>query len=121
MLNSFSEFKFFHSFRMPVEGVADLRFLVENTEVDGEQYISDAKLIDVSSCGLGFSTRRKLSTGQELRLSLHFKKINLEHRLCHTTSIWAQTVIFEFRISIEHPHIENIMTVESELMFRKRK
>lgn len=79
MLASFSEFKFFQSFRVPVEEADDIRFLVEVENEQGVmEYISDARLVDVSITGLGFATTRRLSVGQELRVSVHFKKIHLD-------------------------------------------
>jgi Nif-specific regulatory protein len=61
-----------------VESVDDIRFLVE-VKNDGEwKYIEDAKLVDVSSTGMGFSTLSRYSTNTELRISLHFKRLNLD-------------------------------------------
>jgi two-component system response regulator HydG len=49
MLASFSEFKFYQSFRIPVEEADDLRFLVQIERGRGSnEYIDDAKLIDIS-------------------------------------------------------------------------
>lgn len=78
MLTSFSEFKFFQSFRIPVESADEIRFLVEVRDgLENWVYVEDAKLIDVSSSGIGFSSINKFSTGTELRMSLNFKKLNL--------------------------------------------
>lgn len=80
MLMSFSEFKFYQSFRIPVEKADDIRFLVSfegpNSGVD--DFIDDAGLVDLSMTGLGFSTKERLSTGQELSISLQFRKLHLE-------------------------------------------
>jgi two-component system response regulator HydG len=79
MLASFSEFKFYQSFRIPVEEADDLRFLVEMDEAPkGESYIDDAKLIDISLTGFGFSTSKRISVGTELNISLQFKKHHLD-------------------------------------------
>ena len=79
MLASFSEFKFYQSFRIPVEEADDLRFLVQIERDRGnEEYISDAKLIDISLTGLGFATAERLSVGKELTISLQFKKYHLD-------------------------------------------
>ena len=79
MLTSFSEFKFYQSFRVPVEAADDLRFLVEIDEsFDNKRYIDDAKLIDVSVTGLGFSTAERISVGTELNISLHFKRFHID-------------------------------------------
>lgn len=76
MLTSFSEFKFFQSYRIPVGNSEDLRFLVDSP-LEGEEYILDAKLVDVSVTGLGFSTKAKISKGQMLGISMQFKRTNL--------------------------------------------
>lgn len=79
MLASFSEFKFFQSFRLPVDKADNLRFLAEKDDELGKStYIDDANLIDISTTGLGFSTRERLSVGTELTLSLQFKKNHLD-------------------------------------------
>ena len=79
MLASFSEFKFYQSFRIPVEEADDLRFLVQIERDRGvEEYITDAKLIDISLTGLGFATAERLSVGKELTISLQYKKYHLD-------------------------------------------
>lgn len=79
MLASFSEFKFYQSFRIPVEEADDLRFLVQ---IEGDQrtneYIDDAKLIDISLTGFGFATAERISVGKELIISLQYKKHHLD-------------------------------------------
>ncbi len=79
MLASFSEFKFYQSFRIPVEEADDLRFLVQMSKDRGpEEYIDDAKLIDISLTGLGFATSERISVGQEITISLQYKKHHLD-------------------------------------------
>ena len=80
MLASFSEFKFYQSFRIPVEEADDLRFLVqiEKDQKSSLEYIDDAKLIDISLTGLGFATAERISVGRELTISLQFKKHHLD-------------------------------------------
>ncbi|WP_127717467.1 sigma 54-interacting transcriptional regulator [Halobacteriovorax sp. HLS] len=79
MLASFSEFKFYQSFRIPVEDADDLRFLCEKYDELGKaSYISDAKLVDISVTGLGFSTRERISVGDEITISLQFKRQHLD-------------------------------------------
>ena len=79
MLASFSEFKFYQSFRIPVEDADDLRFLCEQTnDVGKTSYIDDAKLVDISVTGLGFSTKQRISVGEELTVSLQFKRHHLD-------------------------------------------
>ncbi|GAB4011800.1 MAG: hypothetical protein Fur0010_06770 [Bdellovibrio sp.] len=79
MLASFSEFKFYQSFRIPVETADNLRFLVEReNEIGKSVYIDDAVLIDISVTGLGFKTKERLSVGAPLTISLQFKKYHLD-------------------------------------------
>jgi len=79
MLTSFSEFKFYQSFRISVEEADDLRFLVEKeNELGKDVYIDDAKLVDISVTGLGFKTLERISVGTELTISLQFKRHHLD-------------------------------------------
>jgi two-component system response regulator HydG len=79
MFTSFSEFKFFQSFRIPVESRDDVRCLIQYEDELGKyQYISDAKLADVSVTGMGFITQSRISVGTNLRISLQFKRIFLD-------------------------------------------
>ncbi|NOT80748.1 MAG: sigma 54-interacting transcriptional regulator [Bacteriovoracaceae bacterium] len=79
MLASFSEFKFYQSFRIPVEDADDLRFLVQISRDRAPlEYINDAKLLDISLTGLGFATAERISVGKELTISLQFKKHHLD-------------------------------------------
>lgn len=79
MLASFSEFKFYQSFRIPVEEADDLRFLVQMEKASGpSEYIDDAKLIDISLTGFGFQTSERISVGQELTISLQYKKYHID-------------------------------------------
>ena len=79
MLASFSEFKFYQSFRIPVEEADDLRFLVQIERGRGtSEYIGDAKLIDISLTGFGFATAERISVGKELIISLQYKKHHLD-------------------------------------------
>jgi two-component system, NtrC family, response regulator HydG len=93
MLTSFSEFKFYQSFRIPVEEADNLRFLVEiEDSIGNSTYIDDAILKDVSVTGLGFSTVQKISVGTDLRISLQFKKRHID---------LSATVVRAFSKSIE--------------------
>lgn len=79
MLASFSEFKFYQSFRVPVEEADDLRFLIQREDEIGKLlYIEDAKLVDISVTGFGFSTKERLSVGSDVTVSLQFKKMHLD-------------------------------------------
>ena len=79
MLTSFSEFKFYQSFRIPVEKADNLRFLIQKeNEIGKLEYIDDGTLEDISVTGLGFSTKERISVGHELSISLQFKKHHLD-------------------------------------------
>ncbi len=79
MLASFSEFKFYQSFRIPVEKADNLRFLAERDDEFGKPvYIDDARLVDISITGLGFATKDRISVGDEITVSLQFKKQHLD-------------------------------------------
>lgn len=79
MLASFSEFKFYQSFRVQVEEADNLRFLIQREDEIGKlHYIEDAKLVDISITGFGFRTTERLSVGSEVTISLQFKKQHLD-------------------------------------------
>lgn len=79
MLTSFSEFKYYQSFRVPVESRDDVMFLLEyETEAGKFEFIEKVKLIDVSMTGLGFVTAFPLPVGTTLRCSIQFKRLRLE-------------------------------------------
>jgi Nif-specific regulatory protein len=42
------------------------------------EYVEDAKLVDISMVGIGFTTKGRLSMGQNLRVSIHFKRVHLD-------------------------------------------
>lgn len=79
ILASFSEFKFYQSFRIPVDEADNLRFLIEKeTEVGKNEYIEDGKLLDISLTGLGFVTKQRINVGTEVVISLQFKNQHLD-------------------------------------------
>ncbi len=79
MFTSFSEFKFFQSFRIPVESRDDVRFMVEyEDDLNKFHYIDDARLEDASVTGLGFSTEQKISVNTNIRVSIHFKRLRID-------------------------------------------
>ncbi len=113
MLASFSEFKFYQSFRIPVEEADDLRFLVQMAREKGgqEEYIDDAKLLDISLTGLGFATIERISVGREITISLQFKKHHIDlvgkvvrafsqtlddHKIIYGIEIEEETAIAKF-------------------------
>jgi len=79
MLTSFSEFKYYQSFRVPVESRDDVMFLVEyETESGKLEFVDKVKLMDVSMTGLGFNSPSPLPLGAVLRCSLQFKRLRLD-------------------------------------------
>lgn len=79
MLTSFSEFKYYQSFRVPVESRDDVQFLVEYENDHGKlEFVDKVKLMDVSLTGLGFTTRFPLAVGSTLRCSLQFKRLRFD-------------------------------------------
>src|SRR5690606_29126210 len=111
MLTSFSEFKFYQSFRIPVEKADNLRFLVEvDDEVGKPRYIDDATLVDISVTGLGFSTVERISVGSVLTVSLQFKKHHLD---------LTGKVVRAFTNAIEDEEIIYGLEIEDEPALRK--
>jgi two-component system response regulator HydG len=79
MLTSFSEFKYYQSFRVPVESRDDVQFLVEFENESGRfEFVEKVKLIDVSMTGFGFVTPFPLPVGSMLRCSLQFKRLRFD-------------------------------------------
>lgn len=79
MLTSFSEFKYYQSFRVPVESRDDVQFLVEYENEQGRlEPVDKVKLTDVSMTGLGFNTNFPMPTGTTLRCSLQFKRLRFD-------------------------------------------
>jgi two-component system response regulator HydG len=79
MLTSFSEFKYYQSFRVPVESRDDVQFLVEyENDQDKLEFVENTKLSDVSMSGIGFITKFPLPLGTTLRCSLQFKRLRFD-------------------------------------------
>lgn len=79
MFTSFKEFKFFQSFRIPLESKDEVHFLIESeSEIGKFEQIEDAKLEDVSITGLGFVSSTRVSVGKNIRLSLQYKRVRIE-------------------------------------------
>jgi len=81
MIRSFNEFRFFKSFRIPVESSDDIQFIAE---ADGNPYsergetLNDAKLMDVSVTGLGFKSKIGMSVGADVTMSINYKKLRFD-------------------------------------------
>lgn len=79
MLTSLAEFKYYQSFRVPVESRDDVLFLVETEDDMGKFHPLDkVKLMDVSMSGLGFCTEAALPVGESVRCSIQFKRFRHE-------------------------------------------
>lgn len=79
MFTSFKEFKFFQSFRIPLESKDDVRCLFEYEDEFGKFHsLMDAKLEDVSITGFGFITEQKLKVGANIRVGVHYKRLNID-------------------------------------------
>lgn len=79
MLTSFSEFKYYQSFRVPVESCDDVQFLVEYENENGKlEFVEKTRLQDVSMSGLGFLTTFPMPLGTILRCSLQFKRLRFD-------------------------------------------
>ena len=79
MFTSFKEFKFFQSFRIPVESKDEVRCLFESEDEMGKFHpIKDGKLEDVSITGLGFVTSERIKVGTNIRVSIQYKRIRID-------------------------------------------
>jgi two-component system response regulator HydG len=79
MLKSFSEFKYYQSFRVPVESRDDVQFLVEYENEQGKlECVNMVKLQNVSMTGLGFITTFPMPVGTTLRCSIQFKRLRFD-------------------------------------------
>ncbi|MBF0367341.1 MAG: sigma 54-interacting transcriptional regulator, partial [Oligoflexia bacterium] len=111
MLRSFSEFKFYQSFRIPVEEADQVRFLVEIDNEKGKtEYIDDAKLVDVSLQGIGFTTTHRLSVGQDLSFSLHFKKqhVDLSGQIVRAFTSGIQEESLLYGVEFEETDLDDV-------------
>lgn len=79
MLTSLAEFKYYQSFRVPVESRDDVLFLVEQEDEMGKFLpLNKVKLLDVSITGMGFTTDARIAIGESVRCALQFKRFRHE-------------------------------------------
>lgn len=79
MFTSFKEFKFFQSFRIPLESKDDVRCTFEFEDSMGKFVpLMDAILEDVSITGFGFKSHEKVKVGTNIRVGIHYKRINID-------------------------------------------
>ncbi len=105
MLTSFSEFKYYQSFRVPVESRDDVQFLVEFENEQGKfECVEKVKLQDVSMTGLGFITTFPMPIGTILRCSLQFKRLRFD---------FGATIVRAFRDTTSH--LDEAMSYGAEM------
>jgi two-component system response regulator HydG len=79
MFKSFQEFKFFQSFRVPIEQKDDVQFTIEvENDLGKFEFIEDGELKDVSVTGIGFETKQTYSVETNLRITLGYKRVRIE-------------------------------------------
>jgi len=79
MLTSFSEFKYYQSFRVPVESRDDVLFMAHFENDQGKyEFIEKVKLQDVSMTGIGFVSNFPMAVGTTVRCSLQFKRLRFD-------------------------------------------
>ncbi|MBT4791312.1 MAG: sigma-54-dependent Fis family transcriptional regulator [Halobacteriovoraceae bacterium] len=79
MLTSFKEFKFFQSFRIPLESKDEVRCMVEYEDELGKyKAIMDGELEDTSITGLGFKTKSRIKVDTNVRFSIQYKRLRIE-------------------------------------------
>ncbi len=78
MYHSLSAFRFYHSFRIPVEKADNIRFLLEKDINSKQGYVEDAQLTDLSITGLGFTTKENIPVGTIVVISMQYKRYHLD-------------------------------------------
>jgi two-component system response regulator HydG len=79
MLTSLAEFKYYQSFRVPVESRDDVLFLLETEDEYGKFHpVEVARLQDVSISGIGFLSTARVALGDTVRCSIQFKRFRHE-------------------------------------------
>ena len=80
-MTSLAEFKYYQSFRVPVETRDDVLFLVEQEDEYGKfRPLNKVKLMDVSMTGLGFVTETRIAVGEAVRCAIQFKRFRHGNR-----------------------------------------
>ncbi len=80
MIKSLSEFRFFKSFRIPLNSSDDVRYSVTKEDLysDRGEFLDDAQIVDVSITGLGLKTKAKLSVDDEVSVSMSYKRLRFD-------------------------------------------
>src|SRR5690606_12958253 len=115
MFTSLSEFKFFQSFRIPVESRDDMRFMIEfENDLGKFEYINDADLKDISITGVGFQTKERISVGKNLRMSFQFKRLrmDLEGRVVRAFGSAPDDTFMLYGVEVDsedQPHMKKLL------------
>lgn len=79
MFTSFKEFKFYQSFRIPVESRDDVRCILEvETDLGKFETLEDARFEDASLTGIGFTSKDRIKVGTNIRASIQYKRIRID-------------------------------------------
>ena len=79
MFKSLDEYKFFQSFRIPVEEQDGIRYSFDFMNDRGQYvFIEDTKLVDLSASGIGMRTQMELEVGASVRVSLEYKRVRID-------------------------------------------
>ncbi len=80
MIKSLSEFRFFKSFRIPLNSSDDVRYSISKEDLysDRGEFLDDAQIIDVSITGLGVKTKTKLALDDEISVSFSYKRLRFD-------------------------------------------
>ncbi len=80
MIKSLSEFRFFKSFRIPLNSSDDVRYSVTREDLysDRGEFLDDVQILDVSTTGLGLKTKAKLKIDDSVAISLSYKRLRFD-------------------------------------------
>lgn len=78
MFQSFSEFKFYQSFRVPVDSVKDLQFSLQYDNLTGQLVDINATLLDISTTGIGFKSTESFVVGDIVEMSIQYRKLRVD-------------------------------------------
>jgi len=80
MIKSLSEFRFFKSFRIPLNSSDDVRYSVTKEDLYSErgEFIDDVQILDVSTTGLGLKTKARLKIDDSIAVSISYKRLRFD-------------------------------------------
>ncbi len=115
MFTSFSEFKFFQAFRIPVESGDDVRFTIEKEDDYGKMiFVGDGKLLDISLSGMGFSSSEKIPVGANVRIAIQFKRLRFDViarivRALNSQDLDSASVVYGAELDEEEPSMRRFI------------